>query len=436
MANRVSRNLTYDRLVDQVKIEYEIGRSRESITDQGFALLCDFAYEENDHLKKSEALLEVLTDKEVKVSNVLEYSLLLHLKSLHDKKVSSDILDKVKYYLQELVKSQSYPIGNKGLILYLIKDVPELKGIAQKMNSSLLKRAASLFNDNRNIELVIDTCFACEDQEGKLSAIDLHNELKEKLNDLPRDKVAKSILYLSKVDDLDLSELIDGLEEKINQDFSNWIKPDIWLAIIESEKLVNSNLPQEELEKILKNLKESKSDWSQKIESIEKGGVFLNLGEISRSPNFSPLEDSLCLLALKRLGKDKVIQLSQKDAKDFENYKILDKKGLITDLKSVNRFGVFIMLNIILSTAILLFYLDSLNELFVSFWETKTNPKSPKEIISYIFNPVVIILINFWWLYLVWRRFTQNGTLIWKEILLDYPIVKYLIKFFHLGKQP
>ncbi len=436
MANRVSRNLTYDRLADQVKIEYEIGKSRGSVADQGFALLCDFAYEENDHLKKVEVLFQGLTDKEVKVSNVLEYSLLLHLKSLHDKKVSSEILDKVKYYLQELLKSQSYPIGNKGLILFLIKDVPELKAIAQVMNSSLLKRAASLFNDNRKIELVIDTCFACEDQEGKLSAIDLHNELKEKLNDLSRDKVAKALLYLSKVEELDLSELIDGLEEKINQDFSNWIKPDIWLAIIESEKLVNSNLPQEELEKILKNLKESKSDWSQKIESIEKGGVFLNLGEISRSPNFSPLEDSLSLFALNRLGKDKVIQLSQRDVEDFKTYKTLDKKGLITDLKSVNSFGFFIMLNIVSCAAILLFYLDSLNELFVSFWETKTNPKSPKEIISYIFNPVVIILINFWWLYFVWRRLTQNRTLTWKEILLDYPIVKYLIKFFHLGKQP
>ena len=430
LADGYIRNANFDKLIEHVRIEKEIGKIRNSISDHGIGMLCEFAFDQIVIEEETSSLLAKLEKNKVSLSNIYENSLILSLASKNNIKFNNEYRERIKYSIEELIASKSYPIGKKALIYYFLKDLSWLNGVTLRLNEYLKTNGKEFFDDSRNIELIIDSSFACQDLEQVLSINELLSKVSSNSKALPREKLAKAIILLSQYDDLNITKLIDDLEESINKDLSSWDNPDIWFAILESEKLISSNLDWQDLNKLLENLKASNSKWSQVIRNIQEDGVFINLTGIVQSPKFSPLQDVLSLKALKATNRDKIIQLSSSDSIEFQKFKSIEKNGIITNKRNVNMFAFFVLFIMLLNIILIFSNYENLMESFNIFWQSSTKPKSPANIVRYMINPISLILINVWWLGIVWNAFNNEGTLSLKSIFRSYPMIKYLFKFF------
>lgn len=425
------RNPNYDKLLNQVRIDNKISKVKESLSDEIFSLISVFAFNSNYLKNEIESLVVKMAERDVKLSNIFEHSVIIMLAQKQNIKINDDYLEKLKNLLKDLINSSTFPVGKKGLILFFVKKIHGLKQISDQLNKSLISSSLKFYNEDRNVELIIDSYFACDDPEKKIPKDEIIEEIKNKKESLSKEKLAKAIIKFAKTDSSNFGEIVNQLEEKINNEYSNWTNPDIWFSISKKNKIINSNLSPELINLTLENIKEKNKSFAEVIHQITQDGIYISEGNLVHTPNYSPLENSLCLLALKTIGRDKIIQLSQTDKADFDNYKIHHQKGILTNLASINVYTCFVIVIMIVNTLLLLWNFENLKDSLNDSWITKTNPKSPKDILSFLSNPIMIVAINLLWIYIIRKELLERKFITIKKILTLYPVYKLISSLFN-----
>ena len=129
------------------------------------------------------------------------------------------------------------------------------------------------------------------------------------------EKVAKALWFYGHLTKESATEvkntLIQIVEKKVALKFHDWILPELQLSVFEGINLINTNLPPEEVARIMRQLRENGVSWAKQIEP--EGGHLLisNLPQIGRLPRFNATEDALYYIALGKAGRQRVYQLTE-----------------------------------------------------------------------------------------------------------------------------
>lgn len=417
------KNPIYTRLKEHVLFENEISKKRKDLESQYFTLLADFSF--NQHVIQNQ-IQDILKEKNYKdcssLSDIKEFSLLIKLSSIHNVPIENNVFESFEYLLNELVSSKTYPVVAKSTISWILKDVQAFEPLLLKLQEQLDQNCIKYLSKYEYKE-GIELAFGSNNDSAIDKIISNPIQFTKHAQNWPRDKIAKAIIRLNSVEGFSLSELVKILESKIDQEFSSWVEPDIWLAIIESEKIVNSNISQSEIDSVLNNLKNAKDSWAKIIESIDKEGVHIRLNNVMKRPTFSPFEDTLSLLALKCQDREYTIQISKKRYEDlilFENK--IDSIPLLRSEIILYASCIFLLATIetYLAHLIITSY-----ESFSSFINaiSKYDPSNTVAILfDVIGNPFLAFGFFLWWLIRLIKYPIDKKAFNWKSIFISCPL--------------
>lgn len=421
------KNPIYSRLCEQLLLEHSIHRERKSGLDFSITLVCDHLFGREDlaqHLKLSRD-----QDAKVTIANIVHTSILVTLDKRHqvglfsDSFLRSNILDKII----AISTSQSFPSSSKSLVIFFLKEISLFQEACSSISGKLSLLVKSQL-DERNYSVVPDLIFGCLDRD-----ILSNNDVQALAGDAifwTREKIAKMVLYLiSNGMQDDAMSFVKILENKIEEEFNSWIEPDIWLSIIESEKLINSNLPIDEVRLLLQNLKRTNVAWSKVIEGIETDGIFIRLNSFQGKAVFSSTEDSLSVLALKKAQRQTVFQINSEDAQLFEK---LSEPGKKISSKGV---GNFVLLNIVLSMSVAWVLLNVKLIEFTAMFGQSLSPDSIWDFLSLIIKKPIVLLLLIFWNVNAWRALIANQNFSLWDIVWSIPLFgKKLKEFFNNPK--
>ena len=415
------RNLAYNQLADQIRIESKVFRVRGTHLDFLMTLVCDFLFKQDEY----ETALEEANDKLKKTSpsleNITEFSILLKLAKKNS--FLEVPIDKVREVISEAINSNAYPLSAKGTILFLIRDVTDLRRESGELNKLLISHLEKLLKD-RKFFAAPDIMLGCT-IDGKNSEV-FKEHISSLIEEAPkwsRSKVSKLILFLKQngFDNEQSNILLNILEEKINEEFRTLVEPDLWFSILESEKLINSNMPEQELKALFKNLKMLSSNWSDLIQRVEKDGVFLKLNSLQGTIGFSSIEDVFSILALKAFERNTIYEISKADAQ-------LLRSEVYTDT-SIPRHEVVKFVLVTIATVIVICLLlrniqpvEEIKKLI-----NISAPETIAELLNLIPNRTIVSIFFGLWNYNLWKELVRTRTLTFKRFIIGIPIAGKLL---------
>jgi len=323
----VFKNQVYSRLSEHIVFENEISKSRKDYESLLFTLLVPGIFtdsEKREIVKDVEA--NIASKKLTSLSEIKLLSLFVAVSKEVGLSVSKDVKDSLKSMLERLDQSASYPAASKSLICWILDSSNEFEKQLDKIKETLTIKSKEHQDKFQYLD-GIELAFGVSSRTCLDTIINTPRQFFLEAQSWSRDKIAKSIIRLSQDSRFNTYDLVKLLETKIDEELSSWVEPDVWLAVIESEKVINSNIPPDDINVILDNLSNKSSSWAKMVSKINDDGVYLKLNNIIKSPAFSPIEDSLSLIALNISGRDTVIQLSQDEYKKLS--KFADLKNLI-----------------------------------------------------------------------------------------------------------
>lgn len=366
-----------------------------------------------------EKVEEFITIESLELNNLECWLVLLNTK--YGKNITSKHANEISNLLKKSIESRVFPTGQKakfGLLLSLSNSFGEELKELSKLCSSLAKKSF----DEGDFEGGINLSFWIKSESFKANYTKFIED--NRLDDVPFSVLSKVVYYLASVGEKGFS----WYEDRLNILLDDKIDSEVWFALIESKKIINSNLEEHINESILKQLKESDQKWVDRIEKIENEFVTINIPRQSSFTNLSNEDILFATLALSKSNRKEVytIPVTEKD-----NYtRFISNNGWIISTKTL-----ITVISFYCVVAISIFYLiernwSELNDFSSEFYETKVNPKSLKDIISYLSNPVSVSLILGWWCYLVGRTLKQSSDINLRKLIEVNPIVLYLNKFF------
>lgn len=421
-----SKNPIFIRLAEQVLLEHNLYKQREGGMDYLATFICDFLHQPSYIENCLKQFLFKSGLSPLSLENLPQYAIPVQLATRYNFTVNLPPIVDIAYHLSELAKTKSYPSSLKSTILFFLKDIYPFELQLKRVEAELLDEARAAKKE-RKFHALPDILFGCRSQ-----GFFLPNELEEIVRnyseDWTREKVSKFILFLQTDESPSeyLDKLVRILEMKIDEEFNSWIEPDIWFSIIESEKLVNSNIEEEDLRVLLRNLKEAKVSWSEVIEEIEKEGVFLRLRNFAGKGGFASFEDALSLLSLKRSGREQVYAIDKIAAEEYRKL-----KNIGPDTLSKSGVSLFVIINMLCISALVAMniHLDLPNQV-KTLINTNISPSTIMEALYLLVQAPLISVLLIVWNINLWKHLRSHGTLTIAMSLSAFPFVKKIQTFF------
>lgn len=428
-------NPLYNKLIDQINLGTQIAylhKDYES-TILGFKFFNRIDIETKNEIQES--IHAYIKSTEPIEENIIAFSAFISYFNYEDI-LNSDNIEKIKLTIGKISNSKVYPLGRKALIAHLIKYKPDFEKVYSNLITSIHNHSMNLISEKGMNTSIIDAIFVLNSFDDSTlfeeSIFFINNEIESSASEskLTTSKFGKIIYYLNEKSALKNSYVI-RYEDKLGQELLSPKSPDLWFAISESDKLINSNLGSDIEQVVLDSLESNNSKWKDYIEKIKDGYITINLGSGIEIPKFSVLDDYINLIVLRKIGRDFSVQLSIKESESYSEFKSLDSEQLITDINSVNKLLIFGCILLILNSVII-FLLNGEDYIryFNMFFTQKNNPKSIVSIIAYLSNPFVILGFSIWWFIKVYNIFKASKNLSIRNILISAPLIQRLIKFF------
>lgn len=427
----IFNNHIYSRLREHVVFENEISRAREDTESYLFTLYAPILVGDSDEQIIKTPRPDNINLNEINtLSRIKEFAYYIGLSERLGLKLTNAQRDTFSALLNELLDSSAYPASSKSIICWVLRDIQEFRSQIEKIEEQLEKKALDEFS-RFNYQEGIEISFGIKSDRCIAKIIENPIQFTKEAINWSRDKLSKSIIRLTNVDNFDVSNLVNELEKKIEDELSSWIEPDVWLAVIESEKIINSNIPQEDVSEVLENLASSNKSWAKLIDDISKDGIHLRLNSVIKSPAFSPIEDTFSLIALHINERERTIQLSKREFDELSIYS--GKLGLIAFSKA----SLSIYLGTITSlVAYVLYFLISTSNSDVGLIATLKDPL--KHLLNGEFGSLLsqtnILIMAFgysiWWLFILIKRPFLKGELTLKSYFDTIPIISRIVKSF------
>ncbi len=414
------------RLKDQILLENKVFFDRTDAFHYGLTLLCDNIYSVDQRQENRAFVEKYFQDfRSIDVTNAHEVLLLLALSCKFGIALNRQITESATVTLLRVAEAERLPLSIKGFILYLAKQ-SNIQTEAVNAFETRLQEIGRQHLESNNVEYTIDAVLGTssfltdtEIEQFKVSAM-------KKAADMTREKLAKCVLILHRWKVEIPTGLIKSLEEKIEYDFSNWIVPDILFALIESEKLVNSNIPPEQLEDIFDSLKRSGSRWTQMVETVKESGIVIDLKRFVRMPALSPVDDVLSYLALKCAKREYIYQVEEADYEEYLKFNRMQKNGGFLSQPGTRLMNLFVVFECMIWVVITWFNWESSSKYYQHLLEFRLVPRTIGEFVAIIMNPIFLTGFLIRWNWNVWVGFKTTGFLSVHNIVTQIPLLRRL----------
>lgn len=422
------KNPTYTTLESQLCIEHELSKSKGMVFDSIFPFLCSHLFKDAASADFLRIQLGILNTQGVSASNIHLYSLFLALESRNQFWLNKNKKTELRDCLDQIARITALQLGRKAMIAFLC-NFSGNESYVTSLNTFLLAEYETFALKNNWTKAVeAGFCLSIE----KLSTIEgpSFERLKGELGGFSRDKIAKAVFLVSKIWPEKLSEVVSLLEERAEDDFNNWIRPDFWIAIIESEKVINSSLPSEEIQLVFESLRNTSPKSYEIIRNIQEDGIVVNLESLVRTPNFSPIEDTMTLLAMDLAGRKETVQLTQME---YQRLAKTDTMNRVSN-KDLDKSLTIFMIVVFLIATIVFFYAGGLvhefgmRGLMGKFAAQKLSFDKLTDILSFAFSPIFPFLIGIWWVFNIFKRIRNTRRLTVSGLFIEIPFLKKIIQ--------
>ena len=331
------RNPIVQTLSKHLRVEAEIFKARSDFYSSNWAILALVnASEETDILESNIGELEKeakeITRGEYTITTELVIKFALCERILKLKGRKNKHITKSMKILLEKSKDRNWFNSQEtaSMLLFLLNDC----GFSSELDEvhKWLRSKNEQFIQNRNYPNVIDS---------SLGLLSYKNEIELRFEELAQNIEHQSIERISKVliiimrsgRNEYLNNLITILEEKLKDKFKNWIFPDLEMTLFEGISLINSNIPKQEIDRILGNLRSNNIEWANLID-ITENGILLKNVDLIEFPYLNSKEDALSMLALLEVERDTVYQLNKEEF-ELANNAIREHKEGYTGIKKI-----------------------------------------------------------------------------------------------------
>ena len=425
----VFNNHIFSRLREHVIFENEISRAREDFESYLFTLYApSLVRSAEEQIIKTSELNNINLNEINSLSRIKEFAYYIGLSSRLGLNLTKDQRDTFASLLNDLIDSSAYPDSSKSIICWVLRDIKEFKSQTEKLEEQLEKKALDAFS-RFNYQEGLEIAFGVKSDKCISKVIENPIQFTNEALKWSRDKLSKSIIRLTDVTNFDVSNLVNELERKIEDELSSWIEPDVWLAVIESEKIINSNIPQDDINEVMENLASSSKSWAKIVDDISKDGIHLRLNSVIKSPAFSPIEDTFSLIALHMNERERTIQLSEREFEELTIYS--GKLGLVAFSKV--SLSIY-MATITIIVAYLAYFFISTSNSQVGFIATLKDPLEHLlngEFGSLLSKTNILIMAfgySIWWLLILVKKPFLKGELTLKSYFNTIPIISKIAK--------
>lgn len=424
-------NPLYQILLEHIVIDNQISIAKNLYEQQAVTLMCSPAFSVDDRKVQLDNLRNILLTSQPQLNNLLLY--VIGTKILNEEKapLNEVVISTIKKNILLASESTSFPIGKKSLINFFIQDIPQFKAEFVVLNNKIIEITNELIADKRSPEIIIDTYFSTNNTSDDEIISLILDYLKKKPIAINSSKLSKALILLKNRKIENLPYYIEAYENVLNEELLKWKTSDVWFAIVESEKIINSNLPNEISNTILETLKDLGASWPDRISTIQKDGIFLNLGSNRQIPNFSAMDDYLNYYCIAKIGRDKTVQLTMEEYEEYGKHVDVGINSILYDTKSIKLMFIFVGILSISITLICIIFFGDASRYLESFLEARTKPVTPTEIFNYVINPIVVFGVLVWWLVNLLHSFFRGNKIEIKTILMKNPIIQILNKFFN-----
>ena len=364
------QNPVYVKLVDEMYINTSISYLRGDMESVLYGLL---RINSNCQLYKecTAKVEEFINGNNVNLTNIKSFLLATIFLDQNLK------LKEIKRVLSDLITSTVYPIGEKAHIFYLIQSSKKFEDESIALNQFILRQSEELKRRNRLNVLVQGTFSLTSNHfkadyekflEGKLTTDAIIKSASELV------PIYKACLHLRKnfPDYLTLySSKIEGLIQKLSKINQS---PEIWFAISESEKIINSNLGKDIDATILTLLKENKIEWAQRIKEIQNDSVTISINQQFGLTRMSNYDIFYATELLSAEGRNLVVTIPAEKKEEYLNF--LHGSNLATDRQSIVRLVIFFLITELLIAMNTMSSIDLLNNYINEAVQISLKPKS------------------------------------------------------------
>ncbi len=415
----------YIKLQQQIFTENKVYDSRSDTLLQSFTLLCSSCFSKEQIVCQLQNIINKIEKDSFNISFSVEYSMIYYLSKEYKMSLSKELATFIKTECIDTISFERFPISNRALIAYFLNKANTNSKKLDIKIESLYKEAIDLLESGDYLA-AIDGFFATEKIEDKyLKKIEY--EISNNKDFLNREKIAKLTLKFMEWESRESQKLLMLLEDTLKIDLKSWIEPDIQFSLIESEKLINSNLSQEVVNDILDTLKKSGEPWTNIINEFSDRGVVVDLKSFHQMSNFSPSEDTWSYLALEagqhttkyELNEEEYLQYS-KLVKINKTNKIASYKGSLTLCISLLIQGIGLTVFLFLNWANILNSIRNIKT-------TITSPSTGQEWIDIFFNPLIIAILIVIWMIRVFKFYKENKDIGVKQVFMSLPIIRFLV---------
>lgn len=422
----LKKSQVFFNLKQQILLENRVFSARKDYASQAITLLSGSCFTQEEMYNQICSLIKLGLYNDTTISSAYENALIYYLAKNSDIEIPLKLKEYITEYALKSIITKRFPMSLRALVGYLL--------VNGKVQSEGLKHGIeNLHNEalglikNGNIVAAIDGLFASHSLDEKNIAT-LYGFVKSEASNIGREKVAKFALELMRWDKPEQDDVLDQLEELIESDFQYWVVPDIQFALIESEKLVNTNLPLNVIIDLFDMLKKSGEPWANKIDGIKDKGIFVDLSSYSRMPSFSPVEDVLSIIALIEGKRIEKYELSKEEYKDFLQLRNIEQNGKMASLDGAIILacfyffiGIVFCLNTVLRWTVMI---DS----FGTIRTISTDPGNIGEWFGLLTNPIVITIYLLYWARLIYLKYKVNRNIQFIDYIYTMPLFGGWIK--------
>jgi hypothetical protein len=416
----------YLKLKQQISLENKVFSSKNNNLFTALTLVCDSCFD-NQYIKKEYSkIIDRIDINSLDISFATEYSLLYYLSKKNHLPFPNNIKSFIKEECINTITISAIPINNRAITAYILKQANYRNAKLDISIKELYSESIELLSNGKIISGIDGLFGVPEVSDNDLEKIIYYFEQNREF--FNREKIAKLSVKLLEWNCDKAKDLLHVLYDLIDTEFKSWVEPDIHFALIESEKLINSNLPPEVINEILLRLKNTGESWTSIIDTFLEKGVVVDLKSFQPLPNFSPSEDTWSLLALEAGNLTHKYELSEEEYNSYNHLRKLNSKVTMASFKgSLTLYTSSILITAGLSLWIYLNWID-----IKTNWESvltiNISPTTIKDVLNLVFNKLFIIFFVLWWLFNILKCYWHNKDLSIKSIFKCIPIIKWIIK--------
>lgn len=401
-------NPLYDWLKYSLAIELEIAKKRNDLNSVAMCLNCHDVFGPIKHTREIAYLKDALENKGASLKDSIAIAFIYRLNEESKLKLSASYRNSIENLIGDLPNT-SIPEKIKILAYDMVSGVKDKN--VEKLKEHLLEKQKDWRENNRRDDLIeVDSIL------GKEYYSDIWKNITPD-KDFTIDKIAKlgTILLESSIGKP--STIINILESKLRNIRSKSVLPKISLSVYEAEKLIDSNLPPQQLNELLNSLKKQQ-EWTKLIKTVQEDGITLDLERLHNITILSTEDIVFSIKFIQLAGRTRLHQITPKQFTSLKEYVEIRKSGGLVIKRS--DLKIFYISTSIISFAYLFYWMTvgkpAISNLF-SGKELFSNLPVVINTLGDLTKPSIALLFGIRYYLRAWKSIADKHVFVWSDII-------------------